>query len=411
MTNATTVVVFASQKGGSGKTTLSGHLAVEAQQQGDGPVALIDTDPQGSLAKWWNERSAEVPVFAQLELHELRDGIEHLRAQGFRLIVVDTPPAVTSSIVEVVSHADLVVVPTRPSPHDLRAVGATVDLVEYQKKPLIFVVNSATARARITSETAVALSQHGMVAPVTVHHRVDFAASMIDGRTVGDVNPNSRSAKEISALWLYLSDRIQRLKGDPEVLFNGRKHSFDTEMLTPEPGSHKEKEIPAEIAATPGVAPVAAPAAAPVAAPAAAPEPDQRIQESVEARLAALLAEPPVEIERRQLDQGPPFREPEHRASEPWVGIGRRQLDQGPPLGEPERRASEPWEGIERRQFDQGPPLGEPERRASESWDGIERRNVDRGAPPGVPERRQSPVFGKRGIIPASDISLKRFNA
>ena len=44
------VLVLASQKGGSGKTTLSGHLAVEADRAGVGPVALIDTDPQGRSA-------------------------------------------------------------------------------------------------------------------------------------------------------------------------------------------------------------------------------------------------------------------------------------------------------------------------------------------------------------------------
>ena len=44
-------IVIASQKGGSGKTTLSGHLAVEACRAGVGPVSLIDTDPQGSLAQ------------------------------------------------------------------------------------------------------------------------------------------------------------------------------------------------------------------------------------------------------------------------------------------------------------------------------------------------------------------------
>ena len=57
MTDGVRVLVFASQKGGSGKTTLSGHIAVEAERSGDGPVALIDTDPQGSLAKWWNARA------------------------------------------------------------------------------------------------------------------------------------------------------------------------------------------------------------------------------------------------------------------------------------------------------------------------------------------------------------------
>ena len=59
------VVAFASQKGGSGKTTLAGHVAVQAELSGDGPVALIDTDPQGSMSDWWNERSEETPVFAK----------------------------------------------------------------------------------------------------------------------------------------------------------------------------------------------------------------------------------------------------------------------------------------------------------------------------------------------------------
>jgi chromosome partitioning protein len=118
----------------------------------------------------------------------------------------------------VVAHADLVLVPTRPSPHDLRAVGATVDIAERHGKPLIFVVNAATARARITGESAVALSQHGTVAPVTIHHRVDFAASMIDGRTVGEVSPSCASAKEISDLWLYIQGRLSRIVRDPALL-------------------------------------------------------------------------------------------------------------------------------------------------------------------------------------------------
>jgi chromosome partitioning protein len=210
MANRANVVVFASQKGGSGKTTLSGHVAVEAERAGDGPVALIDTDPQGSLAKWWNARSSATPAYARVSIEELDAGIRHLEKTGFKLIVIDTPPAVTESIAGVVKHADLVVVPTRPSPHDLRAVGPTVDIVESFSKPLVFVVNSATARARITGETAVALSQHGVVAPVTIHHRTDFAASMIDGRTVGEINDGSKSADEVSKLWRYLRARFVR---------------------------------------------------------------------------------------------------------------------------------------------------------------------------------------------------------
>jgi ATPases involved in chromosome partitioning len=201
---------LASQKGGSGKTTLSGHLAVQAQRAGAGPVVLIDIDPQGSLADWWNEREAELPAFAQTTVARLANDLQVLRQQGFKLAVIDTPPAITMAIQSVISVAELVVVPTRPSPHDLRAVGATVDLCERSGKPLMFVVNAATPKARITAEAAVALSQHGTVAPVTLHQRTDFAASMIDGRTVMEVDPKGRSSQEVVALWDYIADRLER---------------------------------------------------------------------------------------------------------------------------------------------------------------------------------------------------------
>ncbi len=204
------VLAMASQKGGSGKTTLSGHLAVQAERAGQGPVVLIDIDPQASLTDWWNEREAEAPALAQTTVARLAADLEILRQQGFKLAVIDTPPSITVAIQTVIQIAELIVVPTRPSPHDLRAVGATVDLCDRAGKPLIFVVNAATPKARITAEAIVALSQHGTVAPMTIHQRTDFAASMIDGRTVMEVDPKGKSAAEIEALWTYVTDRLEK---------------------------------------------------------------------------------------------------------------------------------------------------------------------------------------------------------
>ena len=205
------VIVFASQKGGSGKTTLAGHIAVQAELAGAGPVALIDTDPQGSLAKWWNCREAPTPAFIHSVFTNLVHDIDEAREQGFRLVVIDTPPAVTKAISEVVSFADLVILPTRPSPHDLRAVGPTIDICDARKKPMMFALNAATPRAKITMEAAVALSQHGTVCPVTIYNRTDFAASMIDGRTVMEIEPEGKSAEEIRGLWEYIEARLLRL--------------------------------------------------------------------------------------------------------------------------------------------------------------------------------------------------------
>ncbi len=222
------VMAVASQKGGSGKTTLAGHLGVAAEVAGSGPVALLDCDPQGSLAGWWNERKAETPLFVHTYISQLEDDIEKMRAAGVALLVIDTPPAITEMITDVVRVCDLVVIPTRPSPHDLRAAGATVDIVEHVGKPLVFVVNGAATRARITAEAAIALSQHGTVAPVTVHQRTDFAASMIDGRTVMELNPTGKSATEISTLWDYLGDRLMRCDQPTETRFSAKQMAART---------------------------------------------------------------------------------------------------------------------------------------------------------------------------------------
>jgi chromosome partitioning protein len=202
------VLVVASQKGGSGKTTLAGHLAVQAELSGAGPVGLIDVDPQGSLADWWNERTAPNPFFIQTAVPRLADDIKELAAHGIELLVIDTPPALTATIADVIRVADLVLIPTRPSPHDLRSIGSTMELVEHLGKPLVFVVNGAAARARITSEAVALLSQYGPLAPAIIHQRVDFAAAMIDGRTVMELPGESRSADEVAELWDYLRERL-----------------------------------------------------------------------------------------------------------------------------------------------------------------------------------------------------------
>jgi chromosome partitioning protein len=226
------VVALCSQKGGSGKTTLSGHLAVQAELAGHGPVALIDTDPQGSLAAWWNARQSAAPAFAATTLAQLPGDIERLRLEGCRLVVIDTPPAINMAIQRVINVAGLVIIPTRPSPHDLRAVASTVDMVERAHCAMVFVINAANLRAKITSDAVIALSQHGTVAPVFIQQRVDFATSMIDGRTVCELEPEGRSAQEIRLLWDYIAAQLekrerQRVFLQPMLQGFGRRASLE----------------------------------------------------------------------------------------------------------------------------------------------------------------------------------------
>jgi chromosome partitioning protein len=213
------VVVLASQKGGAGKTTLTGHLAIAAEQRGVSPVVMIDTDPQGSLSTWWNRRKADTPLLSA-PLSHLRDlpaRIEELRRGNVAVVLIDTPPAITTSIREVMRVADLVVMPVRPSPHDLDAIGASIDIAQAAGVPFVFAVTQAKLHARVTPQAVALLSAHGTVAPSIVQDRVIYATSMTDGRTATDIDPKGAAALEMFALWDFVLGTLDdKLKGRKE---------------------------------------------------------------------------------------------------------------------------------------------------------------------------------------------------
>jgi chromosome partitioning protein len=180
---------------------------------------LIDADPQRTLTQWWEDRSAGgtfVPgllkrtgkVPGESDFNLLAD-MESMREFGANFVIVDTPPGLTSEIQEAIRYADLVIIPVRPSPHDLRASAATVALARTFGKEVIFVLNGATVRSRICADAILALAQHGPVAPVIIHQRVPFAGAMIDGGTAMELSPGCKSSEEIGSLWRFLSDRME----------------------------------------------------------------------------------------------------------------------------------------------------------------------------------------------------------
>lgn len=204
------VIVVANKKGGVGKTTTSLHLAVAAEQAGDGPAVLLDCDPQGSLAESWNAREAEQPAFLATTVEELPQRLQALRKARVQLVVIDTPPQAGDLVREVLKHADLVVIPVKPGPLEMRAIGSTVDLADETGARMVFVLAIAKKRARLTGQTAVALSQHGTVSPVTLHDRVDFGMAMIDGRAAQEYAPDGDAAQEAAELWKYVNKQLRR---------------------------------------------------------------------------------------------------------------------------------------------------------------------------------------------------------
>lgn len=199
------VLVMASRKGGAGKTTIAVHLAVEAQRAGSGPVAIIDTDPMQGMSQWWDARKEQQPLLFK---GAVKDLVPTLRKQGFRLLVVDTPPSIGEEVTLAVKSASLILIPVQPSPNDLRAAGSTVSMANGLKKPLAFILNRVKPRVRLTMQAFEALAPHGVISPL-LHDRTDYAAAMNDGLTAPELDTKGPAQGEIAALWSYVASRLE----------------------------------------------------------------------------------------------------------------------------------------------------------------------------------------------------------
>lgn len=210
-----------SQKGGSGKTTLAAHLAVEAERSGDGPVWIIDTDKQGTLRLWHERREVETPQCADVPFSRLAAGLTALTERGAAYCFIDTAPTISDQTASLLLLADLVLIPVRPSPADLWAVSETVTLVKNADKPFLFIITQAKPQASITAQSIAALSQHGCVAQSFVADRVPYAVAMTGGRTAPELAAKSPAAEEIAALWLNVKSYFHENMKSSRRIING----------------------------------------------------------------------------------------------------------------------------------------------------------------------------------------------
>jgi chromosome partitioning protein len=194
-------ILITSQKGGSSKSTLAAHLAVEAESKGDKPAWLIDTDKQATLSLWHERREAESPQRADVPFTQIAAGLNTLAERGATYCFIDTAPTISEQNASLIALADLVLVPVRPSPADLWAVSETVQLVKEANKPFLFIITQAKAQSTITAQTVAALSEFGRVAKSFIGDRVAYASSMTSGQTASEISGTSAAAKEITALW------------------------------------------------------------------------------------------------------------------------------------------------------------------------------------------------------------------
>ncbi len=198
-----------SQKGGTGKTTLTLHLAVASELAGQ-PAAVIDLDPQASAAGWKDSRSAETPVVVPVPSTRLPQALEAARAGGAKLALVDTAPHATEVALAAAEAADLILIPCRPGILDLRAIGMTARAIKLAGKPAYVVLNAMPPRApNVLADACAAVAVHGLqVAPLTLRQRAAYAHALTAGQTAQEYEPAGKAAEEISQLYTWIRQEL-----------------------------------------------------------------------------------------------------------------------------------------------------------------------------------------------------------
>lgn len=199
-----------SQKGGAGKSTLARQLSVIVGE--DEPVILIDRDPQQTTTKWWNRRQESGAAPDKPDLLELSGMTLTVAAAALRskpgALFIDTRPAVGEPEAEAARVADLVIVPVRPSPDDLEAVGDTLKILRRLEKRAVLVVNAAKNEVRAINARA-ALSRYPVpVCPTHLSDRTVFLDASLEGRGVGEMKGSGarEALDELRRVWNWIKE-------------------------------------------------------------------------------------------------------------------------------------------------------------------------------------------------------------
>lgn len=209
-TNRPVVIVVASQKGGVGKSTICANLALAAEQEGLGPVALFDADPQQSLAGWYDDREQETPLLASGPIGQLDAIIERGAGAGIRLFIIDTPPSIANATDDILRRADFVLIPTQDGRPDLRAAADTVERVRTLGKKFAFVLTFIKGSAQ-AAEAAKVLSREGQIAAL-IGHRMIFKTAWNTASAAVEAEPKGKAASEIMELWRFVGKETGLIK-------------------------------------------------------------------------------------------------------------------------------------------------------------------------------------------------------
>ena len=205
------IIAVVNQKGGSGKTTLSMHLAGSLARRGH-KVLVVDADPQATATRWAATADDDKPFPASVVGLSAASTKVHREVKKFvndyDFILIDCPPAADSPVPQsALLIADLALVPLIPSPLDMWAavgirqvIGNVADINDNLRARLV--INQCQPRTNLAKEALEVLPEFGIeLCETYMHQRQVYRQSAVFGQTVHDFGSRAAEAvREMEAL-------------------------------------------------------------------------------------------------------------------------------------------------------------------------------------------------------------------
>ena len=207
------VISFVTQKGGSGKTTLTFCCAVVAQEQG-AKVLIVDMDSQGTAEAWYQDRESETPQLARVDAVNLAQALDAAKRQGFDFVLLDTPGRDEPATAAAIRASDVCLIPCRPTPGDMKATPPTLATIKRLGKKGAFVLTQTPVRGTRLKEAEVGLTVLGMVSPVQIALRHAYQDAQGRGLGVTEFEPIGKAAAEIRRLWQWILTYLEDPHGE-----------------------------------------------------------------------------------------------------------------------------------------------------------------------------------------------------
>jgi chromosome partitioning protein len=197
------VIAVAQRKGGAGKSTIAANLAAAYAEEG-ARVALLDIDPQRSLARWDEVRGRAAKArplhFEAPTGWRLPSILDRLRRES-DVVLLDTAPHDDSDARTAVRGADLVLVPLQPSAADLWSMDATLELAKKEGRQVALVLNRAPSSGKLLDQVHAAIRERDLpLVGASLGNRTAFAQAFMAGLGAVEAAPKGVAAAEARAL-------------------------------------------------------------------------------------------------------------------------------------------------------------------------------------------------------------------